>query len=81
MLNPEKKENISFSNDEDEKAIPGLSDDEKEEEKQEEEKVDELNEMLEKANEKKAEEKEAAKEGVFNFCREDEFFFIKAKYF
>ena len=65
MFNPEKEENISFSNNEDEKAIPGLSDDEKEEEKQEEEKDEELNEMLEKANEKKEEAEKAPKERVF----------------
>merc|ERR1739838_549676 len=51
-----EEENISFSNDEEEKTIPGLSEDEKEEENKEEEKDDELNEMLEKANEKKKEE-------------------------
>ena len=55
------EENISFSNDEEEKTIPGLSEDEKEEENKEEEKDDELNEMLDKANEKKKEE-EVAKE-------------------
>merc|ERR1739838_393751 len=54
-----EEENISFSNDEEEKTVPGLSEDEKEEENKEEEKDDELNEMLEKANEKKNEEEVA----------------------